>query len=105
VVDSMKTRSLFLALVLGTTSPSALADGEPDADTVRQWVEAGTIMPLEELLERHRQRIPGRLLDLEVEHEHGRLVYELEVVDDQGRVHEIYLDAKSGEWLGREIDD
>ena len=101
----MKTRSLFLALVLGTTSPFGLTDGEPDADTARQGVEAGTILPLEELLARHRQRIPGRLLDLELEREHGRLVYELEVVDDQGRVHEIYLDARSGEWLDREIDD
>ena len=47
----------------------------------------------------------GRLLDLEVEREHGRIVYELEVVDEQGQVHEIYLDAQTGEWLGQELED
>ena len=102
----MKTLLLFLVLAVGTISPSlADADRELDADTVRKWVEAGKVLPLEELLERHRQRIPGRLLDLEVEREHGRIVYELEVVDEQGQVQEIYLDAQTGEWLGQELGD
>ncbi|MFC1681083.1 PepSY domain-containing protein [Pseudomonadota bacterium] len=102
----MKTLLLFLVLAVGTISPSlADADRELDADTVRKWVEAGKVLPLEELLERHRQRIPGRLLDLEVEREHGRIVYELEVVDEQGQVQEIYLDAQTGEWLGQELED
>ena len=102
----MKTLLLFLALAIGTISPSpAVADREPDAETVREWVEAGKVLPLEELLARHRERIPGRLLDLEVEREHGRIVYELEVVDDQGQVYEIYLDAQTGEWLGQELED
>jgi uncharacterized membrane protein YkoI len=82
-----------------------VADREPDAETVSEWVEAGEVLPLEKLLARHRERIPGRLLDLEVEREHGRIVYKLEVVDEQGQVHEIYLDAQNGEWLGQELED
>lgn len=96
----------FLVLAVGTISPLlAAADPEFDAETVREWVEAGEVLPLEKLLARHRERIPGRLLDLEVEREHGRIVYKLEVVDKQGQVHEIYLDAQSGEWLGQELED
>jgi uncharacterized membrane protein YkoI len=102
----MMMRLLFLAIAVGTISPSlAWADREPDADTVRKWVEAGEVLPLETILARHQERIPGRLLDLEVEREHGRIVYKLEVVDKQGQVYEIYLDAKSGEWLGLELED
>ena len=90
----MKMPLLFLALAAGMTSPGGvLADREPDAETVREWVEQGKVLPLEELL------------DLEVEREDGRIVYELEVVDEQGRVHSILLDAQSGEWLGEEYDD
>ena len=100
------TLLLFLALAVGMISPSfAVADPELDAETVREWVEAGEVLPLEELLARHRERIPGRLLDLEVEREHGRIVYKLEVVDKLGQVHEIYLDAQNGEWLGQELED
>ena len=102
----MMTLLQFLVLVVGTISPLlAVADRELDAETVREWVEAGEVLPLEKLLARHRERIPGRLLDLEVEREHGRIVYKLEVVDKLGQVHEIYLDAQSGEWLGQELED
>lgn len=102
----MKILLLFLALAAGTISPATvLADRRSDADAVKEWVREGRVLPLEELLARHRDRIPGRLLDLELEREHGRIVYELEVVDEQGRVHEIYLDAETGEWLGEELED
>jgi uncharacterized membrane protein YkoI len=102
----MKILFLFLALVVGTTSMvPARADRDLDSDTVRQWVEEGRILSLDELLERHSERLGGRLLDLEVEREDGRIVYELEMMDDDGRVREIYLDAGSGEWLSEEFED
>lgn len=102
----MKILLLFLALAVGATSPAAArADRDPDSETVRRWVDEGRVLPLEELLDRHRDRVAGRLLDLEVEREHGRIVYELEVMDDRGVVREIYLDAQSGDWLGEEIED
>lgn len=102
----MKIPFLFLALAIGTISPATVtADRDPDSDTVRKWVQEGRVLPLEELLARHGDRIRGRLLDIEVEREHGRIVYELETVDDEGRVHEIYLDAESGEWLAEELED
>lgn len=102
----MKTLFLFLALVVGTTSPAvATADRDPDSETVREWVREGRVLPLEELMARHSGRVAGRLLDLEVEREHGRIVYELEVMDEDGRVREIHLDAQSGEWLGEELED
>jgi len=102
----MKTLLPSLALLAGTISPALLiADDDLDAGTVRQWVEQGRILPLQELLERHKERIEGELLDLEVEHEHGGIVYELEVMDRKGRVREIYLDAATGEWLEEEPED
>lgn len=102
----MKTLLLSLVLVAGTISPAlSTADDDADAETIRQWVKEGRILPLEKLLERHRDRLQGELLDLQVEREHGRVVYELEVMDSQGRVREIYLDAASGEWLGEEPHD
>lgn len=102
----MKTLLPFLALVVGIISPSlVLADREPDTDTVRRWVEAGKVLPLDDLLARHQDRIPGRMLDMEVEQEHGRIVYELEFIDERGQVYKVYVDAQTGEWLGKEPDD
>ncbi|MEH6473000.1 MAG: PepSY domain-containing protein [Halopseudomonas sp.] len=73
-----------------------------DQDDVLALIERGEIVPLQTLLQRHRDRLQGRLIDLELEHEHGRLVYELELIDAEGVVREYLIDAKSGEWLGQE---
>ena len=92
---------LFPVLVAGTISlpASSLADPQPGPDEVRAWVESGRIQPLEQLLARHP--LPGRVLDVELESEHGTLVYEIKWLDDNGRRHKTYLDAASGEMLGR----
>ncbi|WP_243633796.1 PepSY domain-containing protein [Motiliproteus coralliicola] len=73
-----------------------------DQDDVVPLVEQGQVLPLEQILQRHQSRLKGRLIDLELEHEHGRLVYELEIIDDQGVVREYLIDAKTNEWLGEE---
>ena len=103
----MKRGFRFPATAVGTISlllvlvAPVRADGI-DQYQVRRMVEQGEILPLEQLLERHRPQLRGRIIDLELEYEHGRLVYEIELVNDQGRVRDYLIDARSGEWLGEE---
>ncbi len=42
---------------------------------------------------------------MELEHKQGRLVYELELLDEQGRVWEFYFDAASGEMIKKKIEN
>ncbi len=100
----MKILWIFLVTVAGTTSP-ALAGHDDDARRARELVAAGRALPLESVLEMHGERLAGRLLDVELESEHGRVVYELEIQGDDGVVREIKIDAASGEWLEQEIED
>lgn len=96
----------YLVMVLGMISTAPLkADPAMDHGTIRDLVEAGEILPLEEILRRHQGRIHGRILDLEVEHEHGRVVYEIEYMGEDGVIHEAYIDAAEGTWLKEEIED
>nr|WP_307955374.1 PepSY domain-containing protein [Shewanella putrefaciens] len=55
-------------------------------------------------MQRYESRLQGRLLDLEVEQKHGRIIYELEILRDDGIVYEIKIDAKTGEWLKEKVD-
>jgi len=100
----MKITWLFLALVAGTTSVAALADDEVPAAEIRRLVAQGEIVPLESILEQYPAQTHGRLLDLEVETEHGRIIYELEFLDPQGRVREYEIDARDGRLLKQEYD-
>lgn len=100
----MKIISLFLALVAGTISPVTLADDGYDRSEIRQMVEEGKILALEDILARYPESTHGRLLDLEVERDDSRIVYELEFLRDDGRVLELEVDATNGHLLERELE-
>ena len=78
-------------------APAGASDDHEAAQALRQ---GGDIRPLSELLA--REELAGmRVLEAELEREHGVLVYELELLDAAGRVHDRYYDAASGEPLDR----
>jgi uncharacterized membrane protein YkoI len=90
---------LLLLLVLAWTA-TALAD--EDYDAAFRLREQGEILPLEQLLARMQLGEGARLLELEAKKRHGRQLYEVEYVDTSGRVHELVIDAHTGEILKRE---
>ena len=79
---------------------------DEDYERARELVKRGEIIPLEQLLQKIINRNSGRLrlLEAELERKSGRLVYELELIDDQGMVREMLFDAKTGDALGEEDD-
>lgn len=75
-----------------------------DQESVHRLREAGEILSLEEIIERVRQKYPGRIIEIELDNEEGNFVYELEIVDDTGTVFEIDVDATTGDILKYERD-
>ena len=59
--------------------------------------EAGEIKSLADILAAVRGKLPGEVAGVDIEHEDGRWRYEFRVVDDKGRLYEVYIDARSGE--------
>lgn len=103
----MKIVLLFLALVGGMiNSIQTIADNRDDlSDRVLQMVKDGKILSLESIMDKHKDRLQGRLLDVEVERKKGKLIYELEIMRADSIVYEIKIDAKTGEWLKEEVED
>ena len=71
----------------------------------RALVEAGTILPLEFILNQVKTDHPGRILDVSLDHEKEGYVYELELVDEKGRVWELEYDAATGKLLEKELEE
>ncbi len=103
----MKTRfrSLLAAaalLVAGGLSVSGASAGERvRVEEIRQLRESGQILSAEDILARSRAIQPGQVVGLELEREDGRWIYEVKLIDERNRVHELELDAASGEVLER----
>jgi uncharacterized membrane protein YkoI len=68
----------------------------PRHDEVRRAVQAGEIRPLEDILKTVRGNLPGEIAGVEIEHRDDRWLYEFRVVDGQGRLFEVYVDARTG---------
>lgn len=97
----MKKKGLLLLCLLLPAMAAADPDGD-DHDDAKLLREAGEIVSLEKLFADVRQRHSGRVFKIELEYERGQYVYEIEMVDDGGKVHEYYYDARDGRLLWEE---
>lgn len=96
-------KHLIIATALTTLIGAGLVHADDDSREVRRLVQEGKVMPLEELLSTHRDKLQGRILDLEMEQEKGRVIYEIKTLDEQGVVREVEIDAQTGEWLREKV--
>lgn len=92
---------LIAALALQGPPLAAKADGERDHDRARAALRAGDVLPLTSILARVARDHPGQVLEVELEHEHGRWIYELKLLERSGALVKLEVDARDGTVLGR----
>ena len=76
----------------------SMADG--DHDRARQALESGQILPLRTILERVEREYPGQVVDVELERDEGRWIYEIKVLRAGGALVKLKLDARDGAFIG-----
>ncbi|MGE0024809.1 MAG: PepSY domain-containing protein [Hyphomicrobium sp.] len=85
---------------------AAHADDERDQELARGALLEGRIRPLAEITEMVRPHLPGTILGVEIEVEDkGTIVYEFDVLDTDGRLKEVEVDAATGMILKIEDQD
>ncbi len=86
-----------LALCLATVQ----AHADSDQDRARAAVQSGQVLPLSVVLARLERELPGQMLEVELEQEDGRWVYEVKLLQAGGRLMKLGLDAGTGAVLKR----
>ena len=99
------SRTLTTLLLLSLQPGFFVQADDDDHLQARRLVESGAILPLAQILESVRERWSGRIIEVELETEQGRHIYEIELLDPQGRVWELKFDAVSGRLLKTEEED
>lgn len=94
----------LMAIVLFMVTPHN-SYAKDDHYRARTLVEQGEVLPLEQVLRMVNPDNKMRLLEAELEDEDGRWVYEFELIDKEGRVRELEVDARNGTLLEEEIED
>ena len=62
-------------------------------------MEAGQVLPLPTLLERLRRTHPGQVLELELERDDGRWIYEIKLLQANGQLLKLEVDAATAQVL------
>lgn len=70
-------------------------DGDDDLDDVHEAVERGEIQPLSVLRHSVEQAYAGDIIGIDVEREGGRWLYEFKIVNREGRLLEVQVDAST----------
>jgi uncharacterized membrane protein YkoI len=95
---------LAAALVFAAVGGASAGDDD-DHESARRAVEQGRALPLPEIIARVAPRVPGKVIEVELEDDDGTLVYDLKVLSPEGRLREIEVDAATGKILEIEDDD
>ncbi|WP_284722929.1 PepSY domain-containing protein [Methylophaga thalassica] len=100
-------RTLFTCLSISVSVVLAVSPAQADesASVARQLLKEGKIMPLQEILTKAKVIKPGQVIETDLEKDDGRYIYELEILDEQGQVWELELDAQTGEFIELENED
>jgi len=67
-----------------------------DHDEAIALSKTGGVVPIAQLIEQVSARYPGHLLEAEFEKDGHRYLYEIEWVEETGRVRELWFDARTG---------
>ena len=91
--------SAVLLLALMGARAGQAGDGH-DHDRARRALESGEIVPLRTILERVERDYPGQIMEVELEREDARWMYEIKLLRTGGALVKLEIDARDGKLLG-----
>jgi uncharacterized membrane protein YkoI len=92
-------RLLWFAIIAAALAaqPIARADSDHDNDEAYEAVNRAEIRKLADILAAVKDKLPGEIAGMEIERKHGVWFYEFRTVDKQGRIFEVYVNAKTAD--------
>ena len=91
--------ALAVAAATAGTAAQAAERGHGDHDLARQALERGQVLPLRQVLDKIEREQRGQVLKIEFEHDDGRYIYEIRLLQADGRMAKLKVDAVDGKLL------
>jgi uncharacterized membrane protein YkoI len=101
--DMLSNRSVCIITAAGSLLAVlcllTLGRADDDHNVAKRLKDSGNILPLAQILEMVSTTRPGRVLEIALQDHAGRLLYHIELVDAQGVVWSLQVDATQGTLL------
>lgn len=93
---TFRRMSLLLVAALLAAAPVCVAlAGKSDHVEARELLKRGEIVPLARILDVVKTKVPGDVIEVELERDDGAWQYEVKVLTPAGQVRKLYLDARN----------
>ena len=92
----MKLLSLMLTLTAGTILALGTAAWGDDKEGKVADLLKDAKVTIDQAIKTAVEKVPGTAVEAELEHKHGKTVWEVEVVGADGNVTEVHIDAATG---------
>lgn len=96
-------RVLISMLMLSVFMPAAWADSE-DHERAHKLMREHQVLPLSDIMASVAHAYPGKVLDVELEEEHGKIVYEMKILGADGVLREIDVDARNARIIKSKVE-
>ena len=93
------TRLLALLLTACALSLPAAAHDHDEHERARQAMEQGRVLPLTSVIAKVEREHPGQVVKIEFEEDDGRYIYEIRLLQRDGRMAKLKVDAVDGRVL------
>lgn len=104
----MKSFTLILVLAVGTVlalgSPAWSDKKKDKEDDIAALAKEATVT-IEQAVKTAVEKVPGTVVEAELEKKHDKTVWEVEVLGADGKVTEVHIDAVSGAVIDTEAKD
>lgn len=104
-MNALSTGLVSTCLLAYALLPGQSLHADDDSDRARLLKQQGNILPLEQIIDAAMAVKSGQILETELDEDDGRYVYELEILDENGHVWELELDATTAELIELENED
>ncbi len=104
----MKSLSLIVVLTVGTVlalGPPAWSDKEEDEDGDIAALAKDSKVSIDQAIKTASQKVPGTVVEAELEKKHGKTIWEVEVLGADGKVTEVHIDAATGTVIDTEAKE
>lgn len=88
--------ALSILLTAGTLAAAGIAFGDEEEKNGKAEMAAAAKVTLDQALKTASDKVPGKVIEAELEMKHKRLVWEIEVVTADKKVMEVHIDADTG---------
>jgi uncharacterized membrane protein YkoI len=100
----MKLATFILTLAAGAVLALGTPAWSDKKDDIAVLAKEATVT-IEQAIKTANEKVPGTVVEAELEKKHGKTVWEVEVLGADGQVTEVHIDAATGTVIDTEAKD